>query len=231
MRDELLAGGVGGALGVLVGQPFDFVKVRMQTHGAYTGLIDCFVRTLRHDGITGMYRGATPPVLNSFVLNAINFGAYGHGHRVLALHVPSDSWRSFWAGCYAGLVQARVRSSSARAAFAPAARCVAPHSAPPASRRSRWCRPTWSSAACRRAPRGSTPARWTAPARRAPARAHALPSARAPHACAERRRRAQIVRTEGLRALYRGTIATAWRDSPTMGAYFALYEARRASQF
>lgn len=104
---DLFAGGFGGAVGVLMGQPFDFLKVRLQTLGGsrYAGALDCLAQTLQTEGVVGMYRGVTPPVLNSFVLNAITFGAYNQGNRLLEPHVASGSGRMFLAGSYAGLLQ------------------------------------------------------------------------------------------------------------------------------
>ena len=107
---ELFCGGFGGAVGVLIGQPFDFVKVRLQagkTLGgpSYSGALDCVAKTVRNEGVLGMYRGATPPVLNSFVLNAIMFAGYGHGMRCLEGSGLSEMSRVFLAGSYAGALQ------------------------------------------------------------------------------------------------------------------------------
>ena len=107
LADELFCGGFGGAVGVFVGQPFDFVKVRLQTLGGtkYKGLMDCVTQTLKHEGIGGMFRGVTPPVMNSFALNAIAFGGYESGKRLLEGRVDSPAWKTFLAGSYAGLLQ------------------------------------------------------------------------------------------------------------------------------
>lgn len=107
---ELLCGGFAGAVGVFVGQPFDFVKVRLQAGrtlggASYSGALDCVATTVRREGVLGMYRGATPPILNSFVLNAIMFAGYGHGSRVLQGHGLTDASRTFLAGSYAGALQ------------------------------------------------------------------------------------------------------------------------------
>ena len=52
---NFVAGGVGGVCAVLVGQPFDLVKVRLQTapDGAYSGAMDVARKTYAKDGLTG----------------------------------------------------------------------------------------------------------------------------------------------------------------------------------
>ena len=50
---SLAAGAVGGLCAVIVGHPFDLVKVRMQTaeKGVYSSAIDCFRRGVAKDGL------------------------------------------------------------------------------------------------------------------------------------------------------------------------------------
>lgn len=105
---ELFAGGFGGAVGVWFGQPLDFVKVRLQVRGSevYKGAMDCAIRSLREEGIRGMYRGTMPPLMNSFTLNAIMFGAYEATQRFLEQNglVASKDARIFLAGAVGGLL-------------------------------------------------------------------------------------------------------------------------------
>ena len=50
---SLAAGAVGGLCAVIVGHPFDLVKVRMQTaeKGVYSGALDCFRRGVAKEGL------------------------------------------------------------------------------------------------------------------------------------------------------------------------------------
>ena len=52
---SFIAGGGGGASLVLVGQPFDTIKVRLQNErtkvARFSGLGDCLRQTLRHAGV------------------------------------------------------------------------------------------------------------------------------------------------------------------------------------
>ena len=56
---SFISGGVGGACAVLVGHPFDLVKVRMQTAGgggANTSVFGMLSTTMKREGVRGLYR-------------------------------------------------------------------------------------------------------------------------------------------------------------------------------
>lgn len=60
------AGGVGGICAVVIGHPFDLVKVRMQTaeRGVYTGAIDVVKKTIAREGLArGLYAGVSAPLV------------------------------------------------------------------------------------------------------------------------------------------------------------------------
>lgn len=56
-----VSGTLGGIAVCLVGHPFDTLKVRLQTQPVdkpvYKGLSDCFFKTLKWEGIGGLYKG------------------------------------------------------------------------------------------------------------------------------------------------------------------------------
>lgn len=54
---SLAAGAVGGLCAVIVGHPFDLVKVRMQTaeKGVYSGALDCFRRGVAKEGLRRVF--------------------------------------------------------------------------------------------------------------------------------------------------------------------------------
>ena len=69
---SLAAGGVGGVCAVLVGHPFDLVKVRMQTaeKGVYTGAIDVVKKTVAREGLRKVRHNAEG--LQKSLLNALS---------------------------------------------------------------------------------------------------------------------------------------------------------------
>ena len=54
---SFISGGFGGICAVLVGHPFDLIKTRLQTAppGTYSGSIDVTMKTIRADGVKGLY--------------------------------------------------------------------------------------------------------------------------------------------------------------------------------
>ncbi|KAG4302472.1 hypothetical protein PCANB_001316 [Pneumocystis canis] len=74
----LIAGGFGGACAVLVGHPFDLVKVHLQIakRGFYTGPFDVVKKVLSQDGFFGLYRGLVPPLLGTIPIISITFCCY-----------------------------------------------------------------------------------------------------------------------------------------------------------
>lgn len=90
---DFLGGSLGGVALVYVGQPLDTVKVKMQTFPAmYKGMANCFLRTLRTDGITrGLYAGTIPAVAANVAENSVLFAAYGGCQKAIAYFLGVQS--------------------------------------------------------------------------------------------------------------------------------------------
>lgn len=109
---EFIAGWLGGLVGVLVGQPFDTVKVNLQTQNAknplYKGTYHCIATIVKQEGIRGLYRGVTSPMFGVAFVNAIVFGVYGNVQR--RTEDPDSLKSHILGGSAAGLVQSFVCS-------------------------------------------------------------------------------------------------------------------------
>eukprot|EP01062_Namystynia_karyoxenos_P067979 TRINITY_DN62135_c0_g1_i1.p1 TRINITY_DN62135_c0_g1~~TRINITY_DN62135_c0_g1_i1.p1 ORF type:complete len:322 (+),score=50.82 TRINITY_DN62135_c0_g1_i1:70-966(+) len=83
---EFAGGTVGGALQALVGQPLDLVKTRLQTAqpGRYAGPADCFAQTLRGEGVRGLFKGVSGPLVLNGAMTAIMFSTNGSCKRAVA---------------------------------------------------------------------------------------------------------------------------------------------------
>ncbi|ORZ26128.1 mitochondrial carrier domain-containing protein [Absidia repens] len=65
LAQDLIAGTIGGWAQVVVGHPFDTLKVRMQTQPSppiYKNALDCFNQLVKSDGPKGVYRGVASPL-------------------------------------------------------------------------------------------------------------------------------------------------------------------------
>lgn len=107
---DLTAGTVAGVAQLLVGHPFDTIKVKLQSqaggrpagsagqHGAaaaaaprFSGPIDAAARTLRTEGIKGMYKGMGAPLATVALFNAVLFASRGQ-MEVLLAHPDGALW-------------------------------------------------------------------------------------------------------------------------------------------
>ncbi|KAJ6783369.1 hypothetical protein PWT90_10225 [Aphanocladium album] len=85
LRDTA-AGGVGGVCAVVVGHPFDLVKVRLQTaeRGVYSSAIDVVKKSVARDGLRrGLYAGVSAPLVGVTPMFAVSFWGYGVGKQIV----------------------------------------------------------------------------------------------------------------------------------------------------
>ncbi|KAH9807348.1 mitochondrial carrier [Teratosphaeria destructans] len=83
---DLAAGGVGGIFAVVVGHPFDLVKVRLQTaeKGVYSGALDVVRKTIAREGpVRGLYAGVSAPLVGVTPMFAVSFWGYGVGKQLV----------------------------------------------------------------------------------------------------------------------------------------------------
>ncbi|KAK4217175.1 carrier YMC1, mitochondrial [Rhypophila decipiens] len=72
-----VAGVFSGIAKLSVGHPFDTIKVRLQTSppSKFTGPLQCVTQTLRNEGIFGLYKGATPPLVGWMFMDSVMLGS------------------------------------------------------------------------------------------------------------------------------------------------------------
>jgi solute carrier family 25 carnitine/acylcarnitine transporter 20/29 len=49
----------------------------LQTTNRFKGPINCLVLTLKEEGLRGLYKGATPPMVATGFINSVMFGMMG----------------------------------------------------------------------------------------------------------------------------------------------------------
>ncbi|KAJ5909183.1 hypothetical protein N7495_001865 [Penicillium taxi] len=78
---DILFGSVAGMAGKLIEYPFDTVKVRLQSQSEhlplrYSGPLDCFRQSFQVDGVKGLYRGISAPMVGAAVETSCLFFSY-----------------------------------------------------------------------------------------------------------------------------------------------------------
>ncbi|CAA2964214.1 mitochondrial carnitine acylcarnitine carrier [Olea europaea subsp. europaea] len=88
---DLTAGTVGGAAQLIVGHPFDTIKVKLQSQTVplpgqppkYSGAIDAVKQTIAAEGPRGLYKGMGAPLATVAAFNAVLFTVRGQMETLL----------------------------------------------------------------------------------------------------------------------------------------------------
>ncbi|PTU17118.1 hypothetical protein P175DRAFT_0505271 [Aspergillus ochraceoroseus IBT 24754] len=78
---DLAAGAAGGIAQVLLGQPFDIVKVRLQTSSQYSSALDGATQILKKEGPLAFYKGTLTPLIGIGACVSVQFGAFHEARR------------------------------------------------------------------------------------------------------------------------------------------------------
>jgi hypothetical protein len=95
---DTAAGCAGATFGTLGGLPFDVVKSRLQARGGeyvYTGVADCFAKTVHAEGVQALYRGVTPALSSALAENSVGITVQRSLRRALGVDEdgrPSIRW-------------------------------------------------------------------------------------------------------------------------------------------
>lgn len=107
---SFISGGFGGVCAILVGHPFDLIKTRLQTAppGTYSGSFDVIGKTIKADGVKGLYRGMGPPLIGVTPIFALSFFSYDLGKKIVYAATPGrkDSSLSLGELAFAGFFSA-----------------------------------------------------------------------------------------------------------------------------
>lgn len=94
---DIIAGGLAGSAGIIVGHPFDTIKVRLQMGQAQTTTTAHCIRSL--------FRGIGAPVATAALVNATIFSSFGYTSRIWEEHYGASSqWKNVAGGAVAGIV-------------------------------------------------------------------------------------------------------------------------------
>lgn len=116
---DFVAGGAAGSASVVVGHPFDTIKVRIQTSAS--GTSSHVLKSLgEYGGVSSLFRGMGAPLAAASAVNACVFSSYGIASRFYDEHIiapeaftehdaPHDPWqKSMVCGMFAGFTQCLI---------------------------------------------------------------------------------------------------------------------------
>ncbi|KAK5990852.1 Amino-acid transporter arg-13 [Cladobotryum mycophilum] len=98
--EDIVYGSIAGIAGKYIEYPFDTIKVRLQSQPdhlplRYTGPLDCFRQSMKADGILGLYRGISAPLVGAAAETSSLFFFESAGRELL--------YKSGWASKEQGL--------------------------------------------------------------------------------------------------------------------------------
>lgn len=109
---SIVAGFSSGATKLLVGHPFDVIKVRMQASSRFEGPWQCLKSTVAKEGLLALYKGATPPLLGWALMDATQMTSLTYFRHLITSRYGEElgSFKHAIAGTGAGIVVSFVAS-------------------------------------------------------------------------------------------------------------------------
>eukprot|EP01095_Lingulamoeba_sp_RSL-Kostka_P003838 TRINITY_DN1491_c0_g1_i4.p1 TRINITY_DN1491_c0_g1~~TRINITY_DN1491_c0_g1_i4.p1 ORF type:complete len:293 (+),score=35.71 TRINITY_DN1491_c0_g1_i4:62-940(+) len=123
---DILAGSFRGISQIVVGHPFDTVKVRLQTQKSitssttniinniknqqqqqlkYSGLINCITKTFKEENILGFYKGSFSPIVGCSLYSSVLFFSWGRSKKIFEINENESSLIKLGsAGCLTGFI-------------------------------------------------------------------------------------------------------------------------------
>jgi solute carrier family 25 (adenine nucleotide translocator) protein 4/5/6/31 len=104
---DLAAGGIAGGISKTVVAPIERVKLLLQVQAAstqiakdqqYKGIVDCFVRVSKEQGVISLWRGNLANVIRYFPTQALNFAFKDKYKQIFVRHNPKTDFWKFFAG-------------------------------------------------------------------------------------------------------------------------------------
>jgi solute carrier family 25 (mitochondrial carnitine/acylcarnitine transporter), member 20/29 len=104
MSADFWAGYISGAAGIIIGNPLDLIKVRLQAGAPITASSPSSY-TSQFPSAGSLVRGATAPILGYGALNALLFMTYNRTNLLLTgpMSTPPSLWTTWLAGAVGGL--------------------------------------------------------------------------------------------------------------------------------
>lgn len=80
----------------------------------YSGTLDCFKKTIRYEGVRGLYKGMGAPLVGVAPIFAISFMGFGVGKQIFGSGEKSTYMQLFTAGAFSGIFTTLVMAPGER---------------------------------------------------------------------------------------------------------------------
>ena len=99
---SFIAGAFSGACGIVISQPFDIIKVRLQNSGGND--LSVFINLLKYEGVSSLWKGSGSALLGACGCNALSFGVVENCKRLLMVDrtEPLTIWHHALCGFLSG---------------------------------------------------------------------------------------------------------------------------------
>lgn len=101
---DLLAAVISNTLGTYVGHPLDTIKVRMQVSSENTSTLKVIRNIVKAEGISGLFKGVTSPVIGQMPSNTLAFAANDFALRRLEHHKLTPNQENIISGVFSGFI-------------------------------------------------------------------------------------------------------------------------------
>ncbi|KAK7679923.1 hypothetical protein QCA50_017083 [Cerrena zonata] len=109
---DIGAGFIGGATQVLIGQPADLVKIRLQTSSTPLTSTQIIKQVFANEGALAFYKGTLPPLIGVGACVSLQFYGFHESKRQILKYTKQNSlnlWpQTYLAGAMAGLVNTPI---------------------------------------------------------------------------------------------------------------------------
>lgn len=96
---SFFSGFIAGTVAKTCGHPLDTIKTRIQITGSRLTLPQHFARIIEREGLTGLFKGVTSPVLGTAPLLATMFATNDLAKRTIKDKNYSEGMKEFIPGC------------------------------------------------------------------------------------------------------------------------------------
>lgn len=91
---EFCTGWLGGISQIMVGQPFDIIKVRLQSQDQlnpeFKSTGDCFKQIIRKEGLLSFYKGSLTPILGMGVISSAHFFIFQDAKKMFSKYFQME---------------------------------------------------------------------------------------------------------------------------------------------